>query len=54
MSEKELAKCHSTVAKNISLPLPSKERLADMMSEIFAVDVIISDDEKYIVSGLKK
>ena len=54
MSEIELAKCHSTVAKNISLPLPSKEKLADMMSEIFAVDVIISDDEKYIVSGLKK
>ncbi len=54
MSEKELAKCHSTVAKDVSLPLPSKEKLADMMSELFDVDVMISDDEKYIVSGLKK
>ncbi|MBO7319723.1 MAG: class I SAM-dependent methyltransferase [Clostridia bacterium] len=54
MSEKELAKCHSTVAKDVSLPLPSKERLADIMSDIFDVDVMISDDEKYIVSGLKK
>lgn len=54
ISEKELEKCHSTVAKDVSLPLPSKENLADMMSEIFDVDVMISDDEKYIVSGLKK
>lgn len=54
MSEKELEKCHSTVAKDVSLPLPSKEKLADMMSEIFNVDVMISDNEKYIVSGLKK
>ena len=54
ISEKELEKCHSTVAKDVSLPLPAKEKLADMMSEIFDVDVMISDDEKYIVSGLKK
>lgn len=54
MSEKELEKCHSTVAKDVSLPLPSKEKLADMMSDIFDVDVMISDNEKYIVSGLKK
>ncbi len=54
MSEKELEKCHSTVAKDVSLPLPSKEQLCDMMSELFDVDVMISDEEKYIVSGLKK
>ena len=54
MSEKDLEKCHSTVAKDVSLPLPSKEKLRDMMSEIFDVDVMISDEEKYIVSGLKK
>jgi demethylmenaquinone methyltransferase/2-methoxy-6-polyprenyl-1,4-benzoquinol methylase len=54
MSEKELEKCHSTVAKDVSLVLPSKEKLCDMMSEIFDVDVMISDEEKYIVSGLKK
>ena len=54
ISEKELEKCHSTVAKDVSLPLPSKEKLCDMMSELFDVDVMISDEEKYIVSGLKK
>lgn len=54
ISEKDLEKCHSTVAKDVSLPLPSKEKLRDMMSEIFDVDVMISDEEKYIVSGLKK
>ena len=54
ISEKELAECHSTVAKDVSLPLPSKEKLCEMMSEIFDVDVMISDEEKYIVSGLKR
>ncbi len=54
MSERELEKCHSTVAKDISLPLPSKEKLCRMMSELFDVDVMISDEEKYIVSGIKR
>lgn len=53
MSEEELEKCHSTVAKEVSLPLPSKEKLKTMMSELFSVDVMISDEEKYIVSGIK-
>lgn len=54
MSEEDLEKCHSTVAKEVSLPLPSKEKLKAMMSELFNVDVMISDEEKYIVSGIKK
>ena len=54
LSEKELEKCHSTVAKDVSLPLPSKEKLCEIMSELFDVDVMISDEEKYTVSGLKK
>ena len=54
ISEKELEKCHSTVAKDVSLPLPSKEKLGEIMSEFFTVDVMISDEEKYIVSGVKK
>jgi len=54
MSEKELEKCHSGVAKKISFPLPSKEKLAEMMSEFFDVDVMLSDEEKYVVSGMKK
>lgn len=54
LSEKELEKCHSTVAKGVSLPLPTKEKTAEMMSELFSVDVMVSDEEKYIVSGVKK
>lgn len=54
LSEEELEKCHATVAGDISLPLPSKEKLTDMMSEFFQVDVAVSDEEKYIVSGVKK
>lgn len=54
ISEEELEKCHSTAARDVSLPLPSKEKLADMMSDFFCVDVMISDEEKYIVSGFKK
>lgn len=54
ISEEELEKCHSAAAKDVSLPLPSKEKLADMMSANFEVDVMISDEEKYIVSGVKR
>ena len=54
ISEEELEKCHLGIAKDISLPLPSKEKLSLMMSELFKVDVMISDEEKYIVSGVKR
>ncbi len=54
MSERELEECHSGGAKNVSLPLPSKEKLADMMSALFDVDVMISDENMYMVSGVKK
>ncbi len=54
ISEAAIAECHSGIAKHVSLTLPSKETLSEMMSELFSVDVMISDDEKYIVSGVKK
>ena len=54
MSEKELEKCHSGIAKNVSLPLPSKERLAEMMNSYVQTDVLISDEKMYMVSGVKK
>ena len=54
MSEKALQQCHSGKAQRISQPLPSKERLKEMMSDYLDVDVMISDEEKYIVSGTKK
>ena len=54
ISEKELEKCHATVAKSVSLPLPSKEKLSEMMSEFCDVDIMISDERMYMVSGVKK
>ena len=54
ISEKELEKCHSGSAKNVSVPLVKKEVLADMMSPYFNVDVLISDERMYMVSGTKK
>ena len=54
ISEKELAECHSGSAKNVSVPLVKKEVLAQMMEPYFDVDVLISDDRMYMVSGVKK
>ena len=54
ISEKELEECHSGGAKNVSVPLVKKEVLADMMSPYLNVDVLISDDRMYMVSGTKK
>lgn len=54
ISEKELEKCHSGSAKNVSVPLVKKEVLAQMLSPYFDVDVLISDERMYMVSGVKK
>lgn len=54
ISEKELEKCHSGSAKNISVPLVKKEVLAEMMKPYFEADVLISDERMYMVSGVKK
>ena len=53
ISEKELAECHSGSAKNVSVPLVKKEVLADMMRPYLRVDVQISDERMYMVSGVK-
>ncbi|MEE1322154.1 MAG: methyltransferase domain-containing protein [Acutalibacteraceae bacterium] len=53
ISEKELEKCHSGTARNISLPLPSKEKLSEIMSEFCDVDIMVSDERMYMVSGVK-
>ena len=54
ISEKELEECHSGSAKNVSVPLVKKEVLAEMMKPYFDVDVLISDDRMYMVSGVKR
>ena len=54
ISEEELRKCHSGSAVKVSVPLLKKEALAEMMKPYFQVDVLISDDRMYMVSGTKK
>ena len=54
ISEKELAECHSGSAKRVSVPLVKKEVLAEMLSPYFNVDILISDDRMYMVSGVKR
>lgn len=53
MSEEALKKHHSGAAKEVSAALPCKENLAKLMSAYLDVDIMISDEEKYIVSGYK-
>ena len=53
ISEKELAECHSGSAKNVSVPLVKKEVLADMLKPYLNVDIMISDERMYMVSGVK-
>ncbi len=53
LSERELRECHSGQASKVSLPLPSKQELAELMSAFCKVDVMISDEIMYMVSGVK-
>ena len=54
MSEAELESCHSGAAKEVSLPLPSKEELSALMEPFLKADIAVSDDRMYFVSGIKK
>ena len=54
ISEEALAECHSGSAKKVSVPLVKKEVLAQMLEPYFNVDVLISDDRMYMVSGVKR
>lgn len=53
-SREAIIKCHSGDALNISNILPTAEALAELMGEYVLVDIVISDVEKYVVSGYKK
>lgn len=52
MSREAIEKCHKHKASDVSNPLPEAEKLAQIMSDKFCVDTIISDDRMYIVSGI--
>lgn len=54
MSMEELEECHKGTAARVSLPLPRKEIMAEMMAEFFDVDIMISDENMYMVSGIKR
>lgn len=54
ISEKKLAECHSSSARNVSVPLVKKEVLAEMLQTYLDIDVMISDDRMYMVSGVKR
>lgn len=53
MSKEELDKFHMKNAGKISNLLPEKEETAAILSHFFDVDVMISDDRMYIISGIK-
>lgn len=54
MSREALLKHHSGAANEVSRELPTAEALAKIFETYFKVDVIISDNEMYQVSGIKK
>ena len=52
MSSKAIDAHHSGEASKISVGLMHEDKLEELMSELFCVDAKISDDEKYVVSGV--
>ena len=54
MSRAEIQSRHKKRASNVSLELPTAEVLAEMLRPYFNIDIIISDNEMYQVSGIKK
>ncbi len=54
MSRTEIQSRHQKRAANVSLELPIVEDLAEMLRPYFDIDVMISDDKMYQVSGIKK
>ena len=53
-SREEIQKCHSNITEDISLDLPEAHEVAKIMSDFFDVDIVISDSNMYMVSGIKE
>lgn len=53
MSRSDLDRHHSGGALKVSVGLMSEDSLAEIMGKYLTVDTKISDDEKFIVSGVK-
>ena len=54
MSLEQLRKHHAGRAENVSLEMLLPEELAACMEPWFCVDTALSDNEKYIVSGVRR
>ncbi len=53
-SREEINRCHSGKPNKVSLPLPEAQEVAKLLSPYFDVDIIISNNEMYQISGIKK
>ena len=53
-SREEINNCHSGKPSKISLPLPKVDELVKLLEPNFNVDIVISDDIMYQVSGIKR
>lgn len=54
MSRDAIEAHHAGCAKHVSLGLPEAEKLAEMFAPYFQVDVVLSDEKMYQVSGTVK
>ena len=54
LSKKELDEVHMKSAGKVSNILPECEELAEMLKPYFNVDIMISNDKMYQVSGIKR
>lgn len=54
LSRKALMEHHSGAASSVSLELPVEDELAEIFAPFFNVDVMISNEQMYMVSGTKK
>ena len=54
MSREDLLALHNERASKVSLALPEEQSVAKILEPFFSVDVMISDNEMYQVSGIKK
>jgi SAM-dependent methyltransferase len=54
MARARIDKCHSGSAGRVSMGLISETELAAVFEPYFDVDTVISDDEMYAVSGVKR
>ncbi len=53
-SREEINKCHSGKPSKISIPLPDAEKIKNLIAPFFNVDIVISDDKMYQISGTKR